>query len=338
MTKKNEEKRVVYKMKTSVKVFIVLVIAAAIGAFFGIKKYNEYLYTLTDEYALLQLGYTMDDINIFNKKLSDNEIKEIIKKGYDEFIPNFVDKQYFLYKNLDLYLSHVTTKEEDFFAADDPTRIDYDDIIAMVNIHGYDHPYESSYKTDFDKGYALLSNKHYELGNEYEPDDLVDIEWKYRLGGQNDKKQIRKEVYEAYLEMWEAAKGNGIYLLADSAYRSYKKQNEVYKYYEDLKGTNYADGIAARPGFSEHQTGLTLDIYSKECTSGSTFKDSKTFKWLIENSYKYGFILRYPEGKEKYTGYNYESWHYRYLGKELAEKVYKEGITFDEYYAFYIEK
>jgi len=81
-----------------------------------------------------------------------------------------------------------------------------------------------------------------------------------------------------------------------------------------------------------------LDIYSKECQTQSGFKDSKTYAWLIKNAHKYGFILRYPEGQQKLTGYNYESWHYRYVGVELATKVYEEGITYDEYYAYYLEK
>jgi D-alanyl-D-alanine carboxypeptidase len=137
--------------------------------------------------------------------------------------------------------------------------------------------------------------------------------------------------------MWTDAKAEGLYLLVDSAYRSYDKQQQVYKQYENQKGTKYADSIAARPGFSEHQTGLVLDIYSKECYDQAKFKDSKTYAWLIANSYKYGFILRYPEGKDNLTGYKYESWHYRYLGKELARKVFDSGLTYDEYYAYYIE-
>ena len=136
--------------------------------------------------------------------------------------------------------------------------------------------------------------------------------------------------------MWSAAHEEGIYLIIVSAYRDYDSQVQVYNDYQESKGTNYADSIAARPGYSEHQTGLSLDIYSKDSTVASTFKNSKAYEWLINNAHKYGFILRYPDGKKKITGFNYESWHYRYLGEELATKVYNEGITYDEYYAYYL--
>ena len=78
-------------------------------------------------------------------------------------------------------------------------------------------------------------------------------------------------------------------------------------------------------------------MYSKTCSQANLFKDTEAYKWLLNNSYKYGFILRYPDGKNKLTGYNFESWHYRYVGVELAEKVYNSGLTYDEYYAFYLD-
>ena len=125
--------------------------------------------------------------------------------------------------------------------------------------------------------------------------------------------------------------------MAYSGYRSIDHQKRIYNDYANKNGISYADSIAARPGFSEHSTGLALDIYSKTCSQANLFKDTEVYKWLLNNSYKYGFILRYPEGKSKLTGYNFESWHYRYVGEELAEKVYNSGLTYDEYYAFYLD-
>ena len=115
------------------------------------------------------------------------------------------------------------------------------------------------------------------------------------------------------------------------------KECNVHENYKEKNGQAYADQFAARPDFSEHQTGLALDIFTPGAGM-TTFENTKAFKWLKENSYKYGFILRYPEGKEKLTGYSYEPWHYRYLGKDLAKKVYDSGLTFDEYYTYYLEK
>jgi D-alanyl-D-alanine carboxypeptidase len=190
--------------------------------------------------------------------------------------------------------------------------------------------------SDPSKGVAMIANKHYQLGD-YAPDDLVQVDWKYRYGLQNDKYQIRQEAYDAYVEMWEAAHNEGIYLLLLSGYRSKAEQEKEYKYYKDYKGEKYADTIAARPGWSEHQTGLAIDIYSKADYSADTFDTTPTFKWLSENSYKYGYILRYTKGNEDITGYKYESWHYRYIGKELAAKVVESGLTYDEYYAYYLD-
>ena len=103
-----------------------------------------------------------------------------------------------------------------------------------------------------------------------------------------------------------------------------------------MYGEDYANTVSAKPGFSEHQTGLAMDILTPGIEM-SEFKNTKASDWLKDNGYKYGFILRYPEDKTYITGYAFESWHYRYLSKEIAKKVYNEGITYDEYYAFYLD-
>ena len=136
--------------------------------------------------------------------------------------------------------------------------------------------------------------------------------------------------------MFNAAKKDDITIILNSGYRTYEEQKNVYEDYKNTKGEEYADGIAARPDFSEHQTGLALDIITYGAT-GKTFDTTSAFKWLMNNADKYGFILRYPKDKEEITGYSYESWHFRYLGKELASEVKKSGLTFDEYYAYYLD-
>lgn len=323
-----------YKLKKGPKILLVIIIALAIFVPIVKSRIDEYLYTKTNEYAFLQLGYSEEETKIIIDKLSDEEETKVLTYQYNEFIPEFLKCKYFMFKNLDDYLDQVITKEDDFFKYHGIEGYNYDDIVGSVNTHTNRDYYTDTYKTDFTKGYGILTNKYYELGGEYAPDDLVDISIKYYYG---EAKKIRSEVYEAFKRMWEDAYKEGIYLIIVSAYRDYDSQVRVYNDYQESKGTTYADSIAARPGYSEHQTGLSLDIYSKDSTVASTFKNSKAYAWLIDNSYKYGFILRYPDGKKKITGFNYESWHYRYLGVELATKVYNEGITYDEYYAYYIE-
>lgn len=323
-----------YKLKKGPKILLVIIIALAIFVPIVKSRIDEYLYTKTNEYAFLQLGYSEEETKIILDKLNDEEETKVLTYQYNEFIPEFLKCKYFMFKNLDAYLDQVITKEDDFFKYHGIEGYNYDDIVASVNTHTNRDYYTDTYKTDFAKGYGILTNKYYELGGEYAPDDLVNISIKYYYG---EAKKIRSEVYEAFKRMWEDAYKEGIYLIIVSAYRDYESQVRVYNDYQESKGTTYADSIAARPGYSEHQTGLSLDIYSKDSTVASTFKNSKAYAWLIDNSYKYGFILRYPDGKKKITGFNYESWHYRYLGVDLATKVYNEGITYDEYYAYYME-
>ena len=125
--------------------------------------------------------------------------------------------------------------------------------------------------------------------------------------------------------------------MVSSSYRTYEKQELVYNDYKNSRGTEYADSIAARPGYSEHQTGYTLDIFEKTNSNQKTFHESTTYLWLKDNAHNYGFILRYPEDKEDITGYSFESWHYRYVGKDIATYIYQNNITFDEYYAYYLK-
>ena len=111
--------------------------------------------------------------------------------------------------------------------------------------------------------------------------------------------------------------------------RDYSYQEKLWNSYSNSKGENWADSVAARAGFSEHQTGLALDIVTYGSTMNN-FENSDEFKWLSKNAYKYGFILRYPKGKEHITGYKYEPWHYRYVG-DIASTIYNRNITLEEY-------
>ena len=164
----------------------------------------------------------------------------------------------------------------------------------------------------FEKEKILIVNKKYGLWRFYRPGDIL------------------KSVKEAFESMQKAAYRDKILLLIVSGFRSYDYQMMLYNRYkkEDVN----ADRYSARPGHSEHQTGLAIDIVNTDSKNINKFK--KEFNWLDKNAYKYGFILRYPEGKEEITGYKYEPWHYRYVGKSLAKVLYNEGkwITLEEYF------
>ena len=164
----------------------------------------------------------------------------------------------------------------------------------------------------------LVANKSYPLPSNYNPGRLLD------------------EFNIHFDEMKEAAKKDGVNLIIGSGFRSYNNQASIYNNYVNRDGKEKADTYSARPGHSEHQTGLAADIYgeaSKDKYLWQSWGETNDGKWVNDNMYKYGFILRYVKGKENETGYMYESWHIRYVGKELAEKLYNNGnwITLEAY-------
>lgn len=178
----------------------------------------------------------------------------------------------------------------------------------------------------------VLVDKFNQLDEEFVPYDLEMIHEKcnpMRL-------LLRREARIAFEEMCCCADQQGIQLEAVSAFRSYSYQSMIYmkNWTGDTSLEEYQrerDRVSARPGHSEHQTGLAVDINDLE----ESFADTEAGQWLAINAHCFGFILRYPKGKESITGYDYEPWHFRYLGKELAEIIYKSELTYDEYYKKY---
>ena len=149
--------------------------------------------------------------------------------------------------------------------------------------------------------------------------------------------RLRQETATALKSMADAAAAEiGTTLVAQSGYRSYESQTAAYQYYVDLNGQAGADLTSARPGHSEHQTGFTIDILdtTSGCSiDGPCFGSSVSGQWLAANAYRFGFVLRYPEGKTAITGYEYEPWHFRYVGVELATEMHNTGIqTLEEFF------
>ncbi|WP_082050395.1 M15 family metallopeptidase [Risungbinella massiliensis] len=185
----------------------------------------------------------------------------------------------------------------------------------------------------------MLVNKEHGLDEDYVPPDLIvpKIKFVYQTA---EIKQMQRVAAESLEKMFEAAKQDGLPLAGVSGYRSYKTQKILYNNYVKRDGQEAADRYSAKPGHSEHMTGLTMDIagYSGKCAASDCFHNTKEAQWLKDNAYKYGFILRYPPGKEEITGYKHESWHYRYVGEPLAKFIYEKQITLEEYYETYAKK
>jgi D-alanyl-D-alanine carboxypeptidase len=182
---------------------------------------------------------------------------------------------------------------------------------------------------------TVLVNKKYALPKEYVPDDLVEPDVPFIFKEKLEKRKMRKEAAEALEALFAAAKEDGVLLAGVSGYRSYETQKGLYNTYVQRDGQAAADRYSARPGHSEHSTGLAMDVsgIDGKCAATDCFANTPEAKWLAEHAYDYGFIIRYPEGKEDITGYKYEPWHLRYVGVDVAREIRDLGVTLEEYFA-----
>lgn len=181
----------------------------------------------------------------------------------------------------------------------------------------------------------VLVNRENNLPDTYVPEDLVKITELPTVLSNPEINQLRAAAYEALKELFTAAKNEGGYdLYARSGYRSYSTQVSLYSSYVANHGQEAADTFSAKPGQSEHQTGLSMDITCEAMNYllDDTFGETEEGKWVAENAHRFGFIIRYPKGKEKITGYMYEPWHIRFLGTDMATSVYESGLTLEEYF------
>ncbi|WP_244444815.1 M15 family metallopeptidase [Paenibacillus camerounensis] len=181
---------------------------------------------------------------------------------------------------------------------------------------------------------TVMVNKQYKLPDGYKPADLVYPEVPFLFSEKIEKRMMRKTAASALEKMFAGAKSDGIHLAGVSAYRSEKTQTTLFNNYVKRDGEDKARTYSAVPGHSEHQTGLAIDISGSDgkCAAESCFGGTKEAEWLAAHAAEYGFIIRYPEGKQAITGYKYEPWHVRYVGQEIAGDIAERGITLEEYY------
>ncbi len=206
-----------------------------------------------------------------------------------------------------------------------------EEVLFRVNL-GLDYPFYENMDT-IEQPYELLVlvNKYHRLPENFMQYNLVNMDRQYTV---NDGKVylLAGVAYEKYVEMFETAKNEGLSLRVISAHRTESYQRGLYNNKLRATGKVNADNYSAKPGHSEHQTGLAVDISSTR----RSFEYTSEFKWLGEHAHEYGYILRYPKGKEWITGYSYEPWHYRFVGTDAAKIIHEEGITYEEYYAKYV--
>lgn len=306
------------------KLYMIIVIAIfVLIGLFSIKSVVTMIKQKTNiEYKLEHHGYNEKDIKILKDNLNDKELTKLLDRDYNKNIPLLIKEKYYIKTNLDKYLAYLKEKPD--------TNITK--VISYVNTRSNETWYTNPQDADLSKGNLLLVNKFNKLSEDYTP-ELVEVSNWYSYG----TNKLTKEAYEAFINLFNAAKDSGNKIVATSCYRSYESQKRIYDTDVYKYGEEQTDESVAKPGFSEHQTGLAIDLlapgYSLE-----NFHESGAYLWLLDNSYRFGFILRYPEDKVDITGYEYESWHFRYVGVEVATKIHKENITYDEYYAYYLNK
>lgn len=271
--------------------------------------------------SLLKRGYSDREISMILAHGSDSDVQEFAKRERIKYLEEFFVYDFAKLSHYDRYINYMNE-----YGDDEETTI------IKVNLDLDKEDYVDSIQvTDYSK--FVLANKHHYLGEQYIPKKLIKVPDQYMKGKDNHAKGVNEAVTAA-ITMMKAAQKDGLNLLINSGYRSYSEQEEVYQTYLGLYGENYVASYVSKAGYSEHQTGYAFDFASG---SSNVFANSEEYKWMIKNSYKYGFVYRFLKSKEEITGVKHESWHFRYVGKEAAKVMDTEELSFEEYYAKYLE-
>ncbi len=262
--------------------------------------------------------------------LTIRDVEAMLEKRGEEDPDNiFQNDRYYIASNQERYEALASTlNEENYISEEAYIR----SVVELVNSEMDTIDYVDYVEADTSKDQTMLVNKHHVLDQNYVPDNLVEIDANYGRG------ELRSDILEDLYQMMDDCVNSkeDMSLFVTSPYRSYVTQENLYNNYVYSYGQQEADTFSARPGFSEHQSGLAVDIVAYEGQALGDFAYYEECEWLKSHASEYGFILRYPDGKEDVTGYQSEPWHYRYVGKEISTHYASLDITFDEYYAFYL--
>lgn len=269
------------------------------------------LYRYPHYQELIRMGYTYTEARLLSA-FDHEALLTVLLSGPIENILDWLKTPYLILDRLARYQAYAQTH----------TTLNRRLIVERINADRDYPPYTHTIKADPADPLILINKYHY-LSSAYVPTNLV----KAKGCG---FPTLTKEAAEAFDVMCADLIKTGLTMSESSSYRSYAAQSSIYNRYLKIYGQTYTDTIAARPGFSEHQTGLAIDLNSGE-SGFIVFITTETYQWVSQNCTKYGFILRYPQGKEDITGYRFEPWHYRYVGREVAEKITRLGLTLDEY-------
>lgn len=298
---------------------------------FDITNLDLYLnieYVNKDDYIvelnkLSSIGYNIKEIELIIDKINYEEIQIINNYTYINDLKEYLDYENFKINNLERYVKYRNNN----------MTLSFNDIITNVNMDLDKEPYSEPKIIEDTSNLLILVNKHNKLPDNFVPKNLEKINSKCTT----KELLLNSDARKNFELMCTDIKSLGMNLRAISTYRTKDYQNNLYTNYSNRNGKEEADTFSARPRFSEHETGLALDVMGGN-TSYTEFHTTNEFNWVKENAYNYGFILRYPKDKEHITGYKYESWHLRYVGKDVAKYIYENDITFEEYYEKFLLK
>ncbi len=288
---------------------------------FKSKNFNIYkklnYYNLSDYTKnvnmLIDKGYSPNDINNILKSATNDSLKDFLENDYIENVSKFLEYDFSILENYDRYVNYQNK-----------FNIDKELVVIYVNI-GLDKEYYEDTKITNSFSYDMLINKYRGVSEDFIPDNLVDVPSEYGKG-----QKLNEEALKAFIKMSDDCKAmTSFSLLVRSGYRDFTEQEKTYNTYLKAYGKKYAENYVTHPGYSEHHTGLAIDIKAE---SSDVFLGSKESKWTYDNAYKYGFILRYKKEYENITGIKYESWHFRYVGDEIAKYLHDNEMTYEEYY------
>lgn len=270
------------------------------------------------EYKLETKGYKIEEIEYIKENLNKEEQEKVLNMEYNSILVSLYKEKYFRKDKLDDYLKYFS----------DNKNLSSSDIISIINTHRDLEPYEKIFETDTSKNELMLVNKYYKLSEDYKPEvELISSQYSY------SGKYANKTIIESVQNLIDAAKEDNLKLIVASGYRSYKEQESIYESYKINNGIREADERVSRPGHSDYQTGLAVDIepYAKYIENVT---ESEEYQWLLNNMHRFGFIQRFPEGKEDITGFKYSAWHLRFVGVEAATFIHDNDITLEEYYGY----
>lgn len=272
---------------------------------------------------LAALGYSEDQVWTMLETASANDLKYLITNGYTySDIQPYLEIQGFDYQSMKEYEEVYAETENYSYAVlitAYPFILSTNDVNAVYTITNTDD-------------YTILVKEGFQLDSTYVPEDLVDSTV-VPVAPDCENSKLRQDAMTALEEMYNDASALGYNLVINSAYRSYEEQQETYDAYFAKYDEVTAASLVAKPGSSEHQTGLGVDLTSQSVVNGErlVFGDTEEYQWCKENPYKYGFILRYEEDKADITGIGKEPWHFRYVGVDVATTIYENGWTLEEY-------